>query len=326
MEYITLNNGIKMPQVGLGTFLIPKDHLENTLIKAYELGYRQFDTAWRYHNENDIANVFKKHGIKREDVFITTKINADALFKGGYKMGYHEIFNRKSLTIEQAVEESFENLQTEYIDLFLIHHPWRMFLEMWKVLERFYKKGRIKAIGVSSFLKPHLEAIAEISDVVPVVNQFEISPLNTQKELIRYCQSKGIAVEAMSTFSHYRSVAPRPEIIENEDLKQIAQKHGKSVVQIVLKWLLQQNIIIIPKTWNEQHLVENISLFDYMLTDSEVAKIDSLDRGKFLNYNPYYAQKGLPKHLRRWPEFRNPFNFSESFNSLPAWRKWGRIY
>lgn len=122
MQYVKLNNGIEMPQVGLGTFLIPKDKLEDTLIKAYDMGYRQFDTAWRYYNEADIARIFKKHGIKREDVFITTKVNIDAFYYGGYKYGIHRILNRRNnVSIEQAILKSFDNLDTEYIDLFLIH-------------------------------------------------------------------------------------------------------------------------------------------------------------------------------------------------------------
>lgn len=126
MQYVKLNNGIEMPQVGLGTFLIPKDKLEDTLIKAYDMGYRQFDTAWRYYNEADIARIFKKHGIKREDVFITTKVNIDAFYYGGYKYGIHRILNRRNnVSIEQAILKSFDNLDTEYIDLFLIHNPWK---------------------------------------------------------------------------------------------------------------------------------------------------------------------------------------------------------
>lgn len=312
MEYVKLNNGVEMPKIGLGTFLIPKDNLEETLINAYELGYRQFDTAWRYHNETDIARIFKSHGIKREDVFITTKVNIDALYEGGYKFGWRRLFNKKGLTIEQAVQESFDNLDTEYIDLFLIHHPWPMFMDMWKVLTKFYNEGRIRAIGVSSFLPPHIEALREVSDVVPAVNQFEISPLNTNKNLIKYCQNNSIAVEAMSTFSHFRSVEPRLEIIENPVLKEIAAKYGKSVVQVVLKWMNQQGIIIIPKTWNIDHLAENINIHDFVLSDEDMAKIDSLDKGRFLNYSPYIAHAGLPKKYRNW----------EGFNDLKRYPDW----
>ena len=174
---------------------------------------------------------------------------------------------------------------------------------MYKQLTKFYKEGRIRAIGVCSCLPPHLEALKEISDVVPAVNQFEISPLNTQKELIKYCEDRGIQVEAMSTFSHFRSNMPRNEILENVVIQPIAEKYKKSVAQVILRWLIQQKIIVIPKTWNDIHLKENISLFDFALTDEEMIIIDSLDQGKFLNYNPYNAFRGLPKKYKEWKSF-----------------------
>lgn len=327
MQYVKLNNGIEMPQVGLGTFLIPKDKLEDTLITAYDMGYRQFDTAWRYYNEADIARIFKKHGIKREDVFITTKVNIDAFYYGGYKYGIHRILNRRNnVSIEQAILKSFDNLDTEYIDLFLIHNPWKIFMDMWEVLEKFYKEGRIRAIGVSNFLQPHIEALSEISDVVPAVNQIEISPLNAQIELTKYCQDRGIAVEAMSSFSHFRSVEPRLEIIEHPLILAIAKKHGKSTVQVVLRWLVQRGIIVIPKTWNMVHLKENISILDFELSVDEMAEITSLNKGRYLNYNPFVAQRGLPKKYRNWEGFKNPDNFTDMFNNFPAWRKWLSIY
>ncbi len=181
--------------------------------------------------------------------------------------------------------------------------------KMWKELEGLYKDGRIRAIGVSNFLQPHIEYLSDISDVIPAVNQIEISPLNTQKELILYCQKRGIAIEAMSTFSHFRSVKPRLEIIENEILVNIAKKHNKSVVQIVLRWLIQQNVIVIPKTWDKKHLKENISIFDFNLSDEECMIIDSMDRGRFLNYNPLSAQEGLPKKYRDWIGFKEWNNY-----------------
>lgn len=302
---IKLNNGVSMPQIGLGTFLIPQEEISRTIGRAYELGYRQFDTAWRYRNEAAIAQALKDNGIKREDVFITTKVNADALYRFGYWYGKHRIFNvRNFKSIRRAVEESFEHLGTDYIDLFLVHWPWPMFLKMYEVLTDLYKQGRIRAIGVCSFLPPHLEALKTVSDVVPAVNQFEISPLNTQKRLIKYCQERGIAVEAMSTFSHFRSNMPRTEVIENPVIREIAEKRGKSVVQVVLRWLLQQDIILIPKTWIDEHLQENINILDFELSQEEMTKIDALDQGKFLNYNPYNILHTLPKKYRKeWSGF-----------------------
>ncbi len=306
MNSIKLNNGIEMPQIGMGTFLIPQEEISRTIGRAYELGYRQFDTAWRYRNEGAIAQALKDNGIKREDVFITTKVNADALYFFRYWYGKHRIFNvRNFKSIRRAVEESFEHLGTDYIDLFLVHWPWPMFLKMYEVLTEFYKEGRIRAIGVCSFLPPHLEALKTVSDVVPAVNQFEISPLNTQKQLIKYCQERGIAVEAMSTFSHFRSNTPRTEITQNPVIKEIADVKGKSIVQVILRWLYQQEIILIPKTWIDEHLQENINILDFELTPEEMATIDSLDQGKFLNYNPYSILSTLPKKFNTWKGFNN---------------------
>ena len=294
-----------MPQVGLGTYRIPEDKLTRTIGVAYEMGYRQFDTAWRYRNEKAFAKALKDNGIKREDVFITTKVNAHGLYFGGYKHGLRHYFNiRNFQSIHGIIEQSFDNLNTDYIDLFLIHWPWPIADKMWEELSKLYIKNRIRAIGVSNFLQPHLEALAEKTDIVPAVNQFEISPLNTQKELIRYCHERGIAVEAMSTFSHYRSVEPRMEIIQNPLLKEISARHHKSVVQIVLRWLIQQDIIAIPKTWNYEYLKENISVFDFELSPEEMSVIDSLDNGKFLNYNPLSAQEGLSAKYRKWEGFK----------------------
>lgn len=245
---------------------------------------------------------------------------------GDISMEFIEFFRRNNVSIEQAILKSFDNLDTEYIDLFLIHNPWKIFMDMWEVLEKFYKEGRIRAIGVSNFLQPHIEALSEISDVVPAVNQIEISPLNAQIELTKYCQDRGIAVEAMSTFSHFRSVEPRLEIIEHPLILAIAKKHGKSTVQIVLRWLVQRGIIVIPKTWNMVHLKENISILDFELSVDEMAEITSLNKGRYLNYNPFVAQRGLPKKYRNWEGFKNPDNFTDMFNNFPAWRKWLSIY
>lgn len=294
-----------MPQLGLGTFLIPNEELSRTIGEAYALGYRLFDTAWRYHNETAIAQALKENGIKRSDVFITTKVNADALYKEDYKYGLHRLLNKRNgKSIQQAIQESFDNLDTEYIDLFLIHWPWEMTAAMWQQLTKLYEEGRIKAIGVSNFLQPHLEYLKEINDITPAVNQFEISPLNKHQDLIDYCRSNGIAVQAMSTFSHYRSVEPRQEILDSPLLKEIAGNHNKSVVQVVLRWMQQQDIIMIPKTWDKDKLKENINIFDFELSDTEMAKIDFLNKCRWLNYNPLGEQWWLPRHLRKWEGFK----------------------
>lgn len=306
MQYVKLNNGIEMPQLGLGTFLIPEDELSQTIGEAYRLGYRQFDTAWKYRNEKAISQALKDNGIKRENVFLTTKISAASLYFGKYKYGRRSILNIPNFkSIKSVIQDSFDNLETDYIDLFLIHYPYPESDKMWKALVELYHEGKIRAIGVSNFLQPHIQALKDISDVIPAVNQFEISPLNTQKKLIDYCQDMGIAVEAMSTFSHFRSVQPREEIMKNDILNQIGKKYDKSVVQVVLRWLKQQNILMIPKTWDFNHLRENISIFDFALNDEEMALIDSMDKGKFLNYNPFGQQQGFVRKYKDWQGFKD---------------------
>ena len=313
MNYLKLNNGVEMPQVGLGTYLIPNQELEKTIATAIDLGYRKFDTALRYDNEREIVKALKKQGVNRNDVFITTKISIDAFFRGGYHWK-KRINLRNFKTIKQVIQESFDNLDTDYIDLFLIHSsiPIPFAQKMYKGLTKFYKEGKIRAIGVCTCLPPHFCAFEDVSDVVPAVHQFEISPLNTQKSLIKWCQDKDIVVEAMSTFSHFRSNEPRLEILENPILIRIAQLHQKSVAQVVLRWLLQQGISVIPKTWNEKYLAENIDLFDFELSCDEMAIIDSLDQGRFINYNPYatfkkpYSSWGrLPEKYSNWKGFEN---------------------
>ena len=304
MKSIVLNNGVEMPQNGFGTYMIPLDQLSWVIGAAYKMGYRQFDTAWRYYNERAIADALKDNGIQREDVFITSKFNADSVCKYGYHSAKLSFLNRlRKRTIHDAIEESFKNLKTDYIDLYLIHWPYTFWKEIWEEMLEFYEQGRFRAVGVCSFLPPHLEALKSISGIVPQVNQFEISPLNTQKQLIAYCKERGIAVEAMSTFSHFRSVEPRLELMNHEKLLPLAEKYGKSVVQVVFKWLLQQEIIIIPKTWEQRFMLENISLWDFTISDEDMVTIDGIDKGKFLNYNPYTAKKGYEYYFKKWNGF-----------------------
>lgn len=308
MDKFILSNGIEMPRMGMGTYLIDQEKLPGILIHAYELGYRKFDTAWRYKNERIITDtLFKKSGIKREDVFITTKVNQSGMFLFGYHGTsdfIHRASNIRYRSVKKAIQASFDNLGLEYVDLFLVHAACNWYLEMYEELTRLYKQGRIRAIGVSSFLPPHIESLKEVSDVVPMVNQFEISPLNTQKDLIKYCLDNGIVPEAMSTLSHYHSNEVRKEIIENEIIVGIAKAHGKSSAQIVWRWLYQQGVSIIPKSRVLEHLKENINIFDFELSAEEMSMIDKLDGGKFLNYDIYPKLQYLPEKYKNWKGFK----------------------
>lgn len=307
MEKFVLSNGVEMPREGMGTYLIDKKDLPGLLMQAYDLGYRKFDTAWRYKNERIITDTFfKKNGIKREDVFITTKVNQSGMFLFGYhgKSDFiHRAANIRYRSVKKAIQASFDNLKLEYVDLFLVHAACTWYLEMYEELTRLYKQGRIRAIGVSSFLPPHIESLKEVSDVVPMVNQFEISPLNTQKNLIQYCKDNGIVPEAMSTLSHYHSNEVRKEIVENETIVNIAKNHKKSSAQTVWRWLYQQGVSIIPKSRKVEHLKENISIFDFELSAEEMQMIDNLDGGKFLNYDIYPKLQYLPEKYKGWKGF-----------------------
>ena len=313
MEYKLLNNGIQMPMVGLGTFQIPNGRMNEVIGWAYELGYRMFDTAKKYRNEAALAEALKKNGIKREDVFITSKCNVeDFYFWGihGGKKAWLDVRNFKS--VKKVILESFKNLNTDYLDLFLVHWPWPIPLaqKIYSELVQMQKEGKIRAVGVCSALPPHLDAFIDAAELVPAVNQFEISPLNTQKKLIKYCQDRGICVEAMSTFSHYRNTEARKDIIGNEKIAPIAEKYGKSIPQVILRWLVQQGVVIIPKSSNKDRLKENISIFDFELTTDEMATIDGLDQGQFLNYKPdktltkpYWIRGRVPQKYRNWKGF-----------------------
>lgn len=313
METVVLNNGVEMPMVGLGTFQIPENRFEETISLAYDLGYRKLDTAWKYGNEKIIARTLKNLGLRREDFFITTKIHMDALYYGGCKHGKKSIFNiRNTRSIQDVINVSFDNLDTDYIDLFLIHWPWPFPIaqKIYKVLTKLYHEGRVRAIGVCSALPPHIQALKDVSDVLPAINQFEISPFNTQKKLISYCQEQNIHVEAMSTFSHFRDTTVRKEIFENKDLNQIAKKYDKTVAQLILRWLLQQNISIIPKSTSYEHLKENIELNDFQISEDDMRQIDLLDKGKFQNYDPYATLcrsnrlfGNVPKKYQSWTGF-----------------------
>lgn len=314
MEYITLNTGFQMPIVGFGTAYLPKVNYQSIITTALNDGYRMFDTAWSYGNETDLGEALKNNRCKREEVFITTKISAAQIYYNTFREGKRAIFNlRKFKPIKKIIREAFERLDTEYIDLFLVHWPaggvkhlgsleigTPIYLKIYEELTKYYHKGKIRSIGVSSFTEGHIESLKEVSDVIPAVNQIEISPLNTQKNLIQFCRDRGIAVEAMSTFSHYKSNEPRLEIFNHDILKGIALKHNKTVAQIVLRWLIQQNIIVIPKSKSSIHIKENIDIFDFSLSQEEMHEIDALDQGKCLNYNPYtnIVIKNIPLKYR----------------------------
>lgn len=288
MEYATLNNGTKIPLVGLGTSALPNDQLEQIIGSAYEIGYRKIDTAWLYGNEKAIGDALRRLKLSREELFITSKLHINDL----YFCGYHSRFNIRKKTIRRALEGSLRRLGTDYLDLYLIHWPFVGYEKMWDELVKLQESGRIKAIGVSSFLRPHLEKIKDATGIVPMVNQFEINPFNTQKPLIRYCRNNNIHVEAYATFGTTRlNESASHDIMSHESILTLSRVHKKTPSQIILRWVIQQGVSVIPRSKSENHLRENFELFDFELSDEEMSVIDALNQDKYSRGNPYKTLK-----------------------------------
>lgn len=265
-DKVQLHNGVKMPYLGLGVYKVDSGHqTEETVQTALELGYRSIDTAAFYENEESVGKAVRASGIKRNELFITTKVwNSD--------QGYDETL--------RAFEKSMNNLQLDYLDLYLIHWPVKgKYLETWQALEKLYKDGRVRAIGASNFKIHHLEDIIKNSELKPVVNQVELHPRLSQEELRLFCKQNEIAVEAWSPIA-------RGRLLNDPILTSLGKKHGKSPAQIILRWHLQNEVIIIPKSVTPARLKENADLFDFELTSEEMKQINSLNRNERFGADP----------------------------------------
>lgn len=285
MEYVILNNGVKMPMVGLGSHMIPNDQMSKVIAMAYEVGYRKIDTAWLYGNEEFIGKALKENGIPREEMFITSKLNINNL----YWRGYHQrLPNIRIRSLKKAFEESCKRLGTDYLDLYLLHWPSPGYEKQWEDVVKLYESGRIKAIGVSSFLPKHLERLANISSVVPAVNQFELNPINSQVDETLYNQIKGIQVEAYASFgTTKKNENASADILGHETILTIAEEHKKSPSQIVLRWTVQRGVAVIPRSKSREHLAENLDIFDFELTEEEMKAIYAMNRNRYSRGNPH---------------------------------------
>ncbi|GIP35738.1 aldo/keto reductase [Paenibacillus sp. J2TS4] len=264
-ECTELSNGVKMPWLGLGVWKVEDGHMvENAVRSAIQTGYRSIDTAAVYGNEQGVGRAVAEAGVPREELFITTKVwNSD--------QGYE--------TTLQAFEESRRKLGLDYVDLYLIHWPVKgKYKDTWKALEKLYKEGSVRAIGVSNFHPHHLDDLLTDAEIVPMVNQVETHPLLSQKELLRYCKDKGIQMEAWSPLMQGN--------LDHPVLQEIAQAHGKSPAQVILRWDLQNGVIVIPKSTNEQRIKENSGIFDFELSASDMEKIDSMNENKRFGADP----------------------------------------
>ncbi|WP_427126633.1 aldo/keto reductase [Priestia megaterium] len=262
----TLANGVKMPWLGLGVYKVEDgQEVVDSVKYAIKAGYKSIDTAKIYENEEGVGQAIKESGVSREELFVTSKVwNAD--------QGYD--------TTLQAFETSLNKLGLEYLDLYLIHWPVEgKYKDTWKALEKLYKDGKIRAIGVSNFQVHHLEDLIAEAEVKPMVNQIEFHPLLTQTEVREYCKKKGIQVEAWSPLA-------QGELLDSEVLTQIAEKHGKSTAQVILRWDLQNEVVTIPKSTKEHRIIQNADVFDFELNAEEVEKINALNQNHRVGPDP----------------------------------------
>ena len=274
---VILNNGVEMPVIGLGTHTLSGIKMYKSVKHAYRAGYRNFDTAWLYKNESSLAWSLKFLGIERKDIFITSKLEWKQFVDNNLK-------EEQVKSVKTCFESTLRRLKTDYIDLYLIHWPNpKYYLYMWEEMIKLYEEGYIRAIGVSSFLEPHLEKLKTISDVIPMVNQIEMHPLNNRFDLVKYCNENKIQIEAHSPFARGASAA---ELMCHPVLLDIARYHNRSVAQVILRWIVQQGCVTIPRSKNPERLVQNIHIFDFELSEEEMTKIYSLNQDRFFGSDP----------------------------------------
>jgi diketogulonate reductase-like aldo/keto reductase len=263
---VTLSNGVKMPYFGLGVFEVREgNEAINAVQCALEAGYRHVDTATLYRNEKSVGEAIHTSGIKREEIFITSKVwNSD--------QGYQNTLN--------AFQRSLDKLQTGYIDLYLVHWPVHgKYNDTWKALEELYRQKLVRAIGVSNFHQHHLEDLMDHADIMPMVNQMEFHPYLSQPQLRGFCSKNGIQYEAWGPLM-------RGQLPKIEELDSLALKCGKTPVQIVLRWDLQKDVITIPKSVHKERIISNADIFDFQLSNDDIQLIDSLDKGERVGADP----------------------------------------
>lgn len=265
---IQLNNGVAMPRLGFGVFQVePGTTTTAATSEALAAGYRSIDTATLYGNESDVGLAVRESGLDPKEVFLTTKVWNDSQGHGPARASF---------------EASERRLGRGAIDLFLIHWPkpdLDLYVETWKALEELTAEGRVSSIGVSNFMPHHLETLLSETDVVPAVNQIEMHPHLQQAETVEFCQRNGIVVEAWSPLK-------RGQVTEIAELREIGARHGKSAAQVTLRWLLQLDVVVIPRSVNPQRIAENADLFDFELSDDEMATIATLDRNDRIGPHP----------------------------------------
>ncbi len=257
MEYATLNNGVKMPMAGIGTFLLTPDEAENSVAHALKDGYRLIDTANAYVNEKAVGRAMKKSGVDRKDIFLETK-----LWPSFYEQ-------------EDAVEKTLERLDTDYIDLLLIHQPAGNYVAGYRLMEKAYKEGKVKAIGLSNFNKEQIQEILDICEVKPAVLQTEVHPYDQEKELKEFLAGSDMVIQAWYPLGHGDAA-----LLKEPLFAKLGEKYGKSPAQVILRWHIQDGNIVIPGSKNPDHIRANFDIFDFTLTEDEMKEIAALDQNK----------------------------------------------
>lgn len=267
MEYVTLSNGVRMPILGYGVYQVSREECERCVADALSVGYRSIDTAQSYFNEEETGNAIAGSGIARDELFITSKIWIE-------HYGYEEC--------KKSIETSLEKLRTDYLDLMLLHQPFSDYYGAWRALEEYYEKGRIRAIGISNFYPDRMVDIASFARIRPMVNQVETHPYNQQFEAKKWMDKYGVQIEAWAPFGEGRG-----GLFENDVLRKIGEKYGKTTAQVMLRWHIQRGVAVIPKTTHRERMEENFNVFDFSLTDKDMKEIAGLDKNQssFFSHN-----------------------------------------
>ena len=267
MEYVELNNGVKMPVLGYGVYQTPPKETERCVLDAISIGYRSIDTAQAYGNEEGVGNAIAKCGLPREEFFITTKV---WISNAGYEKA------------KASIEESLRKLQVSYIDLLLIHQPFGDYYGTYRAMEEAYKEGKVRAIGVSNFYPDRYIDIHHFAEIKPAVNQVETHVFQQQKIAKEYMKKNGTQIESWGPFAEGKN-----DYFNNPVLKEIGASHGKSAAQTALRFLIQSGVVVIPKSTHKERMEENFNVFDFELTADEMAKVEALDGGESLFFSHY---------------------------------------
>lgn len=266
---VTLSNGIPMPLVGLGTFALPKNKITEIIRYAHSVGYRKLDTAWYYDNETEIGEAIRINKIPREELFITTKLHLEDLYLFPWRR-----FRILKRTIRQSLLNSCRRLGVDYVDMYMIHSAFPHYLHMLERVEGLRQEGLVKAVGVSNWLIPHFEKAKAEVGILPQVSQFEISPYNTNQELVDYCFANNMCPEGFSSLGGGKNA---PVVINDPLIGQIAKAHNRTPAQIVNRWLVQRGISILPRSKTPERIRQNIEIFDFELSPDEIQHISALN-------------------------------------------------